>query len=96
MYYNKAVKMHIEGNSYKEMISGLYYLDDDLQNDTEQFNMALERYMINCGYIGCMEKSLKNIYSKAYIYDVECYEGGNVVSGQKGTQNIDAVWGINI
>ncbi len=96
LYYNKAVKMHIEGNSYKEMISGLYYLDDDLQNDTEQFNMALERYMINCGYIGCMEKSLKNIYSKAYIYDVECYEGGNVVSGQKGTQNIDAVWGVNI
>lgn len=96
LYYNKAVEMHTEGNAYKEMISGLYYLDDDLQNDTEQFYMALERYMINCGYIDCMEKSLKNIYSKAYIYDVECYEGGNAGSEQKEMQNIDPVWGMNI
>lgn len=96
LYYNKVIEMHTEGNAYKEMVSGLYYLDDDLQNDTEQFYMALERYMINCGYIDCMEKSLKNIYSKAYIYDVECYEGGNTNSNQKGTQSIDPVWGMNI
>lgn len=96
LYYNKVIEMHTEGNAYKEMVSGLYYLDDDLQNDTEQFYMALERYMINCGYIDCMEKSLKNIYSKAYIYDVECYEGGNTNSNQKGMQSIDPVWGMNI
>lgn len=96
LYYNKAVEMHTEGTAYKEMISGLYYLDDDLQNDTEQFHMALERYMINCGYIECMEKSLKNIYSKAYIYDVKCYERGNMDSEQKGMQNIDPIWGMNI
>ena len=96
LYYNKVIEMHTEGNAYKEMVSGLYYLDDDLQNDTEQFYMALERYMINCGYIDCMEKSLKNIYSKAYIYDVECYEGGNTSSNQKGMQSIDPVWGMNI
>lgn len=96
LYYNKAIEMHTEGNAYKEMISGLYYLDDDLQNDTEQFYMALERYMINCGYIECMEKSIKNIYSKAYIYDVECYEGGNTGSKQKRMQNIDPIWGMSI
>lgn len=96
LYYNKAIEMHTEGNAYKEMISGLYYLDDDLQNDTEQFHMALERYMINCGYIKCMEKSLKNIYSKAYIYDIECYEGGNVGLEKKGIQNIDPIWGMNV
>lgn len=96
LYYNKAIEMHTEGNAYKEMISGMYYLDDDLQNDTEQFHMALERYMINCGYIKCMEKSLKNIYSKAYIYDVECYEGVNTEWVQKGIQNIDPIWGMSI
>lgn len=96
LYYKKSLEMHTEGNAYKEMISGLYYLDDDLQNDTEQFHLALERYMINCGYIKYMEKSLKNIYSKANIYDVECYEGGNLDSEQKGQQGIDSVWGMNI
>ncbi len=96
MYYNKAIEMHTEGNAYKEMISGLYYLDDDLQNDTEQFYLALERYMINCGYIKYMEKSIKNIYSKAYIYNIECYEHGNLNTTQKGTHDIDPIWGISI
>lgn len=96
LYYRKAIEMHTEGNAYKEMVSGLYYLDDDLQNDTEQFYMALERYMINCGYIECMEKSIKNIYSKAYIYDIACYERGDLDASQKEFQNIDPIWGMNI
>lgn len=96
LYYNKAVEMHTEGNAYKEMVSGLFYLDDDLQNDTEQFNMALERYLINCGYVGCMEKSLKNIYSKAYIYDIGCYERSEVDTVYRQSQNIDPIWGMNI
>lgn len=96
LYYNRAVEMHTEGNAYKEKISGLYYLDDDLQNDTEQFHMALERYMINCGYIECMKKSFKNIYSKAYIYDIKCYERIDINTTQKSSRNVDSAWGMSI
>lgn len=96
LYYNKATEMHTEGTAYKEMISGLYYLDDDLQNDTEQFYLALERYMINCGYISCMKKSIRDIYSKANIYDVKCYDRGDFNSMQKKSHKIDPIWGINI
>lgn len=91
-YYNKAKEVHCEGNAYKDMIANLYYLDDDLQNDTEQFYMALERYSINCGYIDCMTRSFKDIYSKAYIYNIECYERGDVSEPYKNTD--DPLWGI--
>ena len=76
-YYRKAKEMHTEGNAYKEMISNMYYLDDDLQNDTFQYHIALERYMLNCGYIDRKAKSLKDVYSKANIYNMEWYERGD-------------------
>lgn len=96
MYYRKTTEMHTEGNAYKEMVAGLYYLDDDLQNDTEQFYMALERYLINCGYIDCMSKAIKDIYSKAYIYTAECYENGDPNIPRPEYQNVDPIWGMNI
>ena len=96
MYYRKTIEMHTEGNAYKEMVAGLYYLDDDLQNDTEQFYMALERYLINCGYIDCMSKVIKDIYSKAYIYTTECYENGDPNIPRPEYQNVDPIWGMNI
>lgn len=95
-YYRKTKEMHTEGNSYKEMIAGLYYLDDDLQNDTEQFYMALERYLINCGYIDARAKSLKDVYSKAYIYSVRCYEQGNTSVSITEHSNFDSIWGMSI
>lgn len=95
-YYRKTKEMHTEGNSYKEMIAGLYYLDDDLQNDTEQFYMALERYLMNCGYIDARTKSLKDIYSKAYIYSVKCYEQGNSSVSKMERPDFDSIWGMSI
>ena len=77
-YYRKAKETHTEGNAYKEMISNMYYLDDDLQNDTSQYHIALERYMLKCGYIDRRAKSLKEVYSKANIYNVEWYERGDL------------------
>lgn len=76
-YYRKANEVHAEGNAYKEMISNMYYLDDDLQNDTFQFHIALERYMLNSDYIRQKAKMLKDVYSKANIYNVEWYERGD-------------------
>lgn len=76
-YYRMAKEVHAEGNAYREMISNMYYLDDDLQNDTFQFHIALERYMLNSGYIRQKAKMLKDVYSKANIYNVEWYERGD-------------------
>lgn len=75
-YYRKAKEMHQEGNSYKEMIANMYYLDDDLQNDTVQFNLALERYLLNCNYISIKLNMFKEIYHRANIYKGEWYETG--------------------
>lgn len=75
-YYRKAKEMHQEGNAYKEMIANMYYLDDDLQNDTVQFNLALERYLLNCNYISTKLRMLKDIYHRANIYKAEWYETG--------------------
>ena len=48
--YERAMQMHYEGKAYKNIISQMYYLDDDLKNDTIQFGSAIERYKINCNY----------------------------------------------
>lgn len=90
-YYRKAKETHTEGNAYKEMISNMYYLDDDLQNDTSQYHIALERYMLNCGYIDRRAKSLKDVYSKANIYNVEWYERGDLSTplGQRDMSVLD-------
>lgn len=69
----------------------MYYLDDDLQNDTSQYHIALERYMLNCGYIDRRAKSLKDVYSKANIYNVEWYERGDLSTplGQRDMSVLD-------
>lgn len=51
MFYANAVEMQNEGQSYQNFIQGFYIIDDDLQNDTCQFYIALERYKINLGNI---------------------------------------------
>lgn len=69
--YRQALDMHHEGKSYKETVSKMYYLDDDLKNDTIQFDLALERFRINNGYIERnINRILKAIHN-ASIYDVE-------------------------
>ena len=49
--YRDAIAVHREGRAYKEMISRMFYLDDDLKNDTIQFDLAIERFKINSDYI---------------------------------------------
>lgn len=76
-FYRQALDMHHEGKSYKDMISTLYYLDDDLKNDTIQFDLALERMGINNEYIDKKIKDIMNIFNNASIYDVENFCADN-------------------
>lgn len=69
--YRKALEMHHEGDAYKGMISKMYYLDDDLKNDTIQIDSALERFRINCDYIQSNMNKLKSSFRYMALYDIE-------------------------
>lgn len=61
-YYYKALDMHHGGKAYKELMTTLYFLEDDLHNDSCYLNFAIEMYCINKG---CIEKrihKLKKLY----------------------------------
>lgn len=57
-YYHKALDMHNGGKAYKEMVTTLYFLEDDLHNDSCYLNFATEMYCINNG---CIEKRIRNL-----------------------------------
>ena len=69
--YERALQMHHEGKAYKDMISQMYYLDDDLKNDTIQFSTAIERYKINNGYIQAQLNNIQNIMRIAPMHKIE-------------------------
>jgi len=56
-YFNRAIEMHSSGKSYKEMMPTLFFLEDDLQNDSNYMNLATERFLLNHNYV--QEKLLK-------------------------------------
>ncbi len=58
--FAKARQCSSQGTSYQEMIRGLYFLDDDLNNDTIQFYLAIERACMSDMFD--IEKALKRSY----------------------------------
>ena len=73
-YYLAARGENSEGIEYKNLIYGMYVLDDDLRNDTSQANLADERYLLNSGIISCKRKEIQKFYEKSRINDMEIYE----------------------
>lgn len=71
--YRRAFEMHKEGKAYKEMISKMYYLDDDLKNDTIQFDSAIERYKINNNYIYERIEMILQSFKTSSIYNIESF-----------------------
>jgi hypothetical protein len=63
----KAVEMNSEGPAYQDFIGGMFVTDDDLQNDTCHFYLALERYGLN----------MKHTKSKEENLTERCYDGSN-------------------
>ena len=76
--YERALQMHHEGKAYKDMISQMYYLDDDLKNDTIQFSTAIERYKINNEYIQEQLTKIQEIIGDAPMYDINNYANENM------------------
>lgn len=62
-YYRNAIDMHSSGKTYKEMMTTLYFLEDDLCNDSLYFNFAIELYYLNTNYIQNKVKELMKYYN---------------------------------
>ncbi len=57
--FHQAIEMHTSGKSYKEMMTTLFFLEDDLQNDSNYMNLAVERFLINHDIVQDRMKKLK-------------------------------------
>jgi hypothetical protein len=92
--YRKAKQLHREGKAYKNMISKMYYLDDDLKNDTIQFDLAIERFKVNSGDIDSnIEHVLK--YVTEPIYDIENFCSDNETKNKLEKRFPDLFWNVS-
>lgn len=87
-YYNLAKDINNEGVEYKNMIMGMYVLDDDLRNDTCQSNLADERFMLHCGLLERRRDLLLKIYGHSRIAWMGDYENGAVDFDQDSKRRI--------
>ena len=73
-FFNRSLEMHSSGKSYKEMITTLFFLEDDLHNDSNYLNYASEVFLINAGYVSEKIKNL-NKYSleKSHLLEIDNY-----------------------
>lgn len=81
-YYQMAAETNTEGEAYKDLMGSLHFLDDDLNNDTCQFNLALERFLLNSGVIDKQRQRLERLYkgSNAYNLRKAYIEGPNTLN----------------
>ena len=73
-FYRAARGINSEGMEYKNLIYGMYVLDDDLRNDTCQSNLADERYMLNSGVLNIKRKQIQKMYDDSKINQISHYE----------------------
>ncbi|MBO7636539.1 MAG: ATP-binding protein [Paludibacteraceae bacterium] len=88
-YYQKAVEANTEGESYREMIGAMHFLNDDLNNDTCQFNIACDRFLLNCGVVAEQHRRLEKLYKNSNVYSLrKAYiEGPDKLSRETIAQN---------
>lgn len=71
--YRKGIEMHKEGAPYKQMIDDMYFLNDDLNNDSLKFFLALERYRTQSETNRISLERLKSVYKNSKLFEVENY-----------------------
>lgn len=62
-YYKRAIDMHSSGKTYKEMMTTLYFLEDDLSNDSLYLNFAIELYYLNTNFVQKRMEILMKYYN---------------------------------
>lgn len=73
-YYQMSKDVNNEGPAYKNMIMGMYVMDDDLRNDTCQATLADERYLWHCGLIDKYRDMMIGMYEGSNIRSLSSYE----------------------
>ena len=71
----------------------MYYIDDELKNDTIQFDLALERFRINCGYIDDhIDMRLKHVTNS--VHEVEAYATDNQTRSSLHQRFVNLFWNV--
>lgn len=91
--YRMAKELHREGMAYKEMIAKMYFLDDDLKNDTIQFDLAVERFKINSNLIDRNRSDVMKFFSNS-IYDIESFCTDNEAHLSLNNRFQDMFWNV--
>ena len=74
-HYYAAIQTHKGGRSYRDNISNMSFLEDDLNDNLTHFSAAAERFRINIGIIRQQIGKLKGQVSDSQVYDFESYTG---------------------
>lgn len=84
-YYKMAEEANTEGTAYKEMMGTMYFLDDDFNNDTNQFNIACDRFLLNCGVVSKQRNRLERLYKYSNVYHLRhaYIEGPNRIRNEE-------------
>lgn len=69
-YYQMAEEANTEGEAYRELMGSLRFLNDDLNNDTCQFNIACDRFLLNCGVVSEQRRRLERLYKHSNVYNL--------------------------
>lgn len=88
-YYQMAEEANTEGESYREMIGALHFLNDDLNNDTCQFNIACDRFLLNTGVVAEQRRRLEKLYKNSNVYNLRkgYIVGPNVIDNESVRAN---------
>lgn len=93
--YRSTIEVHREGKAYKDMMSKMYYVDGDLKNDTVQFDLAVERFKINNGYIDKRIKDLMEFETNS-LYDIENFCVDNESNLPLRHRFLDVPWNVPV
>ncbi|NOQ75612.1 MAG: hypothetical protein GQ574_26630 [Crocinitomix sp.] len=72
-HYQKAIAMHCEGDSYRQLIDKMYYLEDDFTDNFSHFSLAVERFYINTGTIYDRLEIINDCLEDSRLYKLSSY-----------------------
>jgi len=74
-HYYAAIQTHKGGRSYRDNVTNMSFLEDDLNDNLTHFSAATERFRINTGVIRTKIGELKKKIAGSQVYDFESYVG---------------------
>jgi hypothetical protein len=73
LHYYESKGTHNGGKSYHNLIENMYYLQDDFNDRSIHFNIALERVAVNSRHMEARLEELKTRNKKSHLHDPKRY-----------------------